>query len=101
MNPKTYHIFFETLANKLKMDIVLALLEKPMSVTELHNSLGVEQSKVSHALRILLLCRIVEVKQEGKSRIYTLNKATIVPLLKLVEKHEKQFCKYCQRACKK
>lgn len=93
MNNSTYHIFFANLANHLKIDIILSLKDKEKSVTELSKSLKVEQSKISHALSSLRCCNIVNVKQQGKERIYRLNKQTIVPMLKLIEKHSKTACK--------
>ena len=94
MKNSAYHVFFTNLANPLKIDIITALKEKEKgsSVSELTEELNVEQSKVSHALALLKKCKIVNMKQEGKKRIYSLNKETIVPMLKLIDKHSKQNC---------
>jgi len=93
MNKKNnYHIFFNNLANPLKMKIILSLKEKEKNVTELTKRLKVEQSKISHALASLRCCKIVNVKQKGKQRIYFLNKNTIIPILKIIDKHSKTFC---------
>ena len=91
------YIFFTNLSNPLKIRIVFSLLEKDMSVKELGEKLKIEQSKLSHALRSLRICSIVNSKKEGKKRIYSLNKETVVPILKLIEKHEKKYCKRCLR----
>jgi len=96
-----YHIFFTNLSNPLKIDIISELKEKPLSVLELAEKLKVEQSKLSHALSSLRCCYIVEVKQKGKQRIYSLNKETILPILKIIDKHEKKFCKQCRALIKK
>jgi len=95
-----YHIFFGNLANPLKVDIISELKKGPRPVLELARGLNVEQSKLSHALASLKCCSIVQVKQQGKKRIYNLNKETILPMLKLIDKHESKFCKKC-RAVKK
>ncbi len=92
MFESTYHIFFKNLANPLRINIVTALREKASSVGELSEKLNIEQSKVSHSLACLKKCKIVESKQNGKSRIYSLNKKTIVPILKLIDKHASTFC---------
>ena len=92
---KTYHIFFSKLANKLKMDILTSLQEKDKSVQELSKDLDVEQSKLSHALKTLRCCNIVLVEKKGKKRIYSVNKKTISPILKLIDEHEK-CCKCCE-----
>ncbi len=92
-NSSTYHIFFRNLANPLKINIISALKEKESSVGDLSYELGVEQSKVSHALALLKKCNIVNSKHEGKQRIYSLNKKTILPMLKMIDEHSQSFCK--------
>ena len=75
----------------------MALKQKPMSVSELTYKINVEQSKLSHALMNLRFCKIVIVKQEGKQRIYSLNKKTILPILKIIDKHRTNFCSGCKK----
>ncbi len=91
-NHNSYNIFFSNLANPLKIGIILSLRGKEKNVTELVKELVVEQSKVSHALQSLKGCNIVDVKQKGKERIYFLNEDTIVPMLKLIDKHAHVHC---------
>ena len=88
MNNKTYNIFFSKLANPLRIDIVTSLDNRPKSVGELSEELKVEQSKLSHALGELKECNIVQVKTEGKKRIYSLT-PSIIPILRLIECHSK------------
>ncbi len=101
-NFSTYHIFFRNLANPLKIKIISALKEKESSVSDLTYELKVEQSKISHALALLRKCNIVDVEKKGKERIYSLNKKTIIPLLKMIDEHSKSFCncKEC-KGCEK
>ena len=96
MKCKAYHVFFGSLANPLKIEIITYLKTKPASVTELVKKLKVEQSKLSHALASLKHCHVVEVKKDGKSRIYSLNKKTILPILEILDKHREHFCKGCE-----
>lgn len=91
------HLFFETLATKLRIDIIEKLRERPLCVEELSAGLSQERSKVSHALRSLYDCGFVSVKKEGKRRIYSLNKDTVIPVLELVEKHVRRYCKICKK----
>ena len=65
---------------------------RPRTVSEICENLKEEQSKISHDLKKLTLCNIVEIKKQGKNRLYSLNKTTIVPLMKLVEKHVRAYC---------
>ncbi len=88
----SYNVFFETIGNKTRLRILEALLIRPMSVTEICSSLKEEQSKISHNLKCLTDCHFVDVKQKGKQRIYSLNKETMVPLMKLVGEHVKKYC---------
>jgi ArsR family transcriptional regulator, zinc-responsive transcriptional repressor len=92
---KTYHHFFSNLANPLKINLIISLSEKSKNVTELSTDFGVEQSKISHALASLRKCNIVNSKQNGKQRVYSLNKKTIVPLLKLIDNHAQTQCEDC------
>jgi ArsR family transcriptional regulator len=85
-------VFFRNLANPVKISIISALKEKQMSVGELVKELKIEQSKLSHALTSLNHCSIVQSKQEGKKRIYSLNKKTILPILKLIDNHKCDCC---------
>lgn len=96
MNNKC-HAFFETLGTELKIDLLFQLKEKPLSVSELSENLHQERSKVSHALISLLKCNFIIVSEVGKNRVYSLNKDTILPLLGLVERHMKNYCKICRK----
>lgn len=89
----TYCMFFMKLSNPLRMNIILCLREKEKNVSEITNELGVEQSKISHALSVLKNCNIVKVKQEGKQRVYYLNKDTILPMLELIDNHSNKYCR--------
>lgn len=98
MKSSTYHVFFSKLSNPLRIKIITSLDEKSKSVSELVEDLKVEQSKLSHALKELRECHIVNVKQEGKKRVYSLSD-TITPILRLIESHSKncEKCKGCER----
>jgi DNA-binding transcriptional ArsR family regulator len=92
---KNYHRFFSNLANPLKIEIISELRKGKKNVGKLKESLKVEQSKISHALASLRECNIVNVEQKGKQRVYSLNKKTILPMLKLIDKHASTQCKEC------
>jgi len=97
MRCKSFDLFFQNFSNKTKLDIILVLKEKPLSVMEISEELKQEQSKISHSLKKLIQCNILRVEQQGKQRIYTLNKETVLPMLKLVETHVKHFCPQCTK----
>jgi len=97
MKCNAYYVFFGSLANPLKIQVISELKEKPSSVNELSEKLKIEQSKLSHALASLKKCNIVKDKQEGKFRIYSLNKETIIPILNIIDKHRTCYCKGCKK----
>ena len=97
MKCDAYHIFFKNLANPVKTQIIAELKIRPMSVTELSEKTEIEQSKLSHALANLKFCNLVTVKQDGKQRIYSLNKKTIVPILKIIDTHRTNYCPGCKK----
>lgn len=90
-------LFFATLSNPRRVHI-LQLLDKegPRSVTQIADDLQIEQSATSHCLKKLLECHFVDVKQEGKERIYSLNTDTMEPLLRQIERH---LDRYCAQGC--
>ena len=91
MRNTKYYVFFSKLSNPLRIDIISCLKERKRSVTELSKCLEIEQSKLSHALKELRSCHIVNVEQKGKQRIYSLSD-TIIPILKLIDLHSNK-CK--------
>lgn len=92
MKCRSYNAFFETISPKMRLRILELLQERAMSVTEICENLQEEQSKISHNLKKLTDCHFLDVEQNGKQRIYSLNKETMMPLMKLVEKHVTTHC---------
>ena len=86
-------IFFETLGNKTRWEVIHLLKEKGLNATGIAKKLGYEQSLISHHLTRLERCGFVDVKKRGRERVYILNKETIKPLLLLADKHINKFCK--------
>jgi DNA-binding transcriptional ArsR family regulator len=84
--------FFSTLANPTRLAIIELLDEAPMSVTQMVEALGQEQSMVSHNLRPLVQCKFVKVARQGKSRVYSLNHESLDPMLQAVESHASKYC---------
>lgn len=89
---ETCHRFFTNLSNPTRLAALEKLMKKPMSVTELADSLGQEQSMISHNLKPLLQCNFVHIEREGKRRIYSVNQETMGALFKVVENHANKFC---------
>jgi DNA-binding transcriptional ArsR family regulator len=84
--------FFSNLANPTRLAAIEQLMNHPMSVGELAEALGQEQSMVSHNLKPLLACNLITNHREGKKHIYTVNTETISPILEAIENHAQKFC---------
>src|SRR3989338_2909030 len=94
---KSYDVFFKTIADQSKLNIINILSKGPSNVTQLSAKLGFERSRVSHNLRILNERGFVNMKIQGKERVYSLDNKIVVPLLKLIDKHvEKYYEHYCR-----
>jgi len=84
---KPYSLFFKALANAARMGIINVLRDGPKSVTEICRELGFEQTMVSHHLKCLSFCGFVKSEKHGKNRVYSINEETVIPLLRIVDKH--------------
>tara|TARA_R110002167_G_scaffold39868_1_gene122790 strand:+ start:138 stop:461 length:324 start_codon:yes stop_codon:yes gene_type:complete len=66
------HTLLQIVGDKTRLFILQALMNGPQGVAGLIESLGIEQSLLSHHLRILRDHGFVSARREGKSRIYQL-----------------------------
>jgi len=89
---KTCYKFFDNLANPTRLAALEMLMNRPMSVNELADSLGQEQSMISHNLKTLLKCNFVYIEKRGKKRVYSANQDTLGKLFDVIDKHAKKYC---------
>jgi DNA-binding transcriptional ArsR family regulator len=73
--------FFRVLGDPTRLAIVHHLLERPHTVTELVDRLGVSQSRVSNHLACLRWCRFVNAERDGRQMIYSINDPRLRRLL--------------------
>ena len=103
MNPISHmehkpHFCFETLSNDLRIQILENLRERPLSVNELTERIGLERSSISHSLKMLKNCRFVHVKKNGRQMLYSINEKAMSPhpdhksIFHVIENHIKTFC---------
>jgi DNA-binding transcriptional ArsR family regulator len=71
----------QALATPSRLLILGRLREGPASVTELTEAVGMEQSAVSHQLRLLRHLGLVTSRRAGRSMIYTLYDNHVAHLL--------------------
>lgn len=74
---------FTMLQDENRQQILMLLFdEKEMTVTELTEQLSISRPAVSHHLKLLLDSKLVEVKKNGKERIYSLCMDKTLEMLK-------------------
>jgi|YNPNPStandDraft_1061719.scaffolds.fasta_scaffold29622_4 DNA-binding transcriptional ArsR family regulator len=64
--------WLEALANPLRLKLFRLLAEGDFCVCELQRLLEVEQSRLSHQLRLLRLSGLIEAKEEGRWSVYSM-----------------------------
>jgi ArsR family transcriptional regulator len=64
---------FKALSDETRLRIYLLLLQSELCVCELVNILNMEQSRISHSVRILKEAGLVDNRREGKWIIYAVN----------------------------
>src|SRR5579862_9503016 len=75
------------LSTPSRVQILGCLLEGPRTVSDLVEVSGMEQSAVSHQLRILREHRLVTAEREGRNRVYALCDEGVVSLLEGALRH--------------
>lgn len=63
----------QAFATPSRVRILVRLWQSPTTVTGLATDTGLEQSSVSHQLRILRDLRLVQARRDGRSTVYSLN----------------------------
>lgn len=99
-NSSVYNLFFGSLANPNRLQIIQILRKGKKNVTSIVKETGFEQTMVSHNLKRLERCGMVFVEQIGKHRYYSVNQETIKPLMELIDKHTKKYCIHVLRGKK-
>ncbi len=69
------------LSSPSRVQILACLLDGPHAVTQLIEALGMEQSAVSHQLRVLRDHELVRVDRVGRQRVYALQDEGVAALL--------------------
>lgn len=64
---------FKALADQTRLRIIHSLLNRELCVCDMCDVLGMQQSAVSHQLRVLRNLRIVKRRKEGKMMYYSID----------------------------
>jgi len=78
---QTMSTFFYAFSDLTRLKIIISLMLKPLCVGEISYILDVNQTTVSHQLKILKSLGIVECKREGKNVIYFIKNVNIESVL--------------------
>lgn len=82
--------FFFAIGDYSRFSILRVLAEKDLNVSGIVSATGIEQSNVSHHLSCLLNCGFVNVRKDGKERVYGLNKE-VKPMIKDIDRHIERY----------
>jgi ArsR family transcriptional regulator, nickel/cobalt-responsive transcriptional repressor len=74
------------LATPSRLQILTALRNGPLTVSEIVATIGMEQSAVSHQLRVLRDHQVVSVERRGRERVYGLRDQHVATLLDHAER---------------
>jgi DNA-binding transcriptional ArsR family regulator len=75
------------LSTPSRVQILSCLLVGSHTVSDLVDALGMEQSAVSHQLRVLREHHLVTVERDGRSRVYALYDEDVVALVEGALRH--------------
>lgn len=79
--------FFKVLGDATRVRILNALSRSELCVCDLTAILGMNQSAVSHQLRVLRDTRIVRSRKQGKNVLYSLDDHHIAALMRIGFEH--------------
>lgn len=79
--------YFKILSDYNRLSILYLLKEQKHSVSEIVEALHLEQSAVSHQLKILRDSRLVKAERQGKSMIYELDDDHVFTILHQIVDH--------------
>ncbi|HJQ45581.1 MAG TPA: metalloregulator ArsR/SmtB family transcription factor [Amycolatopsis sp.] len=82
---------FNAVAEPKRRRILDALAERERPVTDLVRLLGLAQPQVSKHLRVLREVGVVEVRDEGRQRLYRLNARALKPIHDWVSQYESSW----------
>jgi DNA-binding transcriptional ArsR family regulator len=84
-------LLFQALASEPRVRILNLLIRGARSVSEIVDTLKLEQTVISHNLKCLAFCGLVSVQRIGKVREYSVNRDTIDPIFLAGTRHIARF----------
>ncbi|WP_225744982.1 helix-turn-helix transcriptional regulator [Marinilactibacillus sp. Marseille-P9653] len=78
---------FKIISDPTRLSILFLLHKEELSVGSIAQSMSMEQSAISHQLKILKTSRLVKAKRVGKNMIYSLDDLHVFSILEQVLTH--------------
>ena len=78
---------FKIFGDSTRIKILFCLLNNSLSVNEMVENLGIQQSAISHQLRILKENHLVKFERAGKCNVYSLSDDHVVSILNMGLEH--------------
>jgi DNA-binding transcriptional ArsR family regulator len=82
---------FAAIAEARRRDLLIAIGDREVSVSELVDQLGIAQPQVSKHLGVLRAVDLVHVRADGKQRWYRVNGAALRPVHEWVSTFERNW----------
>ena len=82
---------FNAVAEPRRRQIVDVLAERELPVNDLVRALGMPQPQVSKHLRVLREVGVVDVREQGRQRLYRLNGRALKPIHDWVKNYERTW----------
>lgn len=81
---------FKLFADETRLKIICSLLNKELCVYDLCELLQLNQSTVSHQLKLLRNSKLVKYRREGKQVFYSLDDEHVEQIIQMALKHTKE-----------
>ncbi|MEG0285672.1 MULTISPECIES: metalloregulator ArsR/SmtB family transcription factor [Vagococcus] len=79
--------FFKSISDPTRLRILIALSEDELNVSAITEKLQMEQSAISHQLKLLRESHLVKSRKEGKSVVYSLDDQHVTDILAKTFQH--------------
>lgn len=80
-NLKNLSTFFYAFSDETRLKIIILLTMKPLCVSDITKYLSINQTTISHQLKILKSINIVDCDRVGKNIIYYISNSSIEEVL--------------------
>ena len=81
---------FKVFGDSTRIRILFVLFQSEMCVCDLAQSLNMNQSAISHQLRVLKQAKLIKSRREGKSVFYSLDDSHVRMILSMGMEHAKE-----------